>query len=113
MQLEIMTSLEAKKDVENPATVSSDPLKKKAVDWRMFIHSDSDILRGKPVVKGTRLSVDFILGLFANGWTFKEISESYPRLSPEAIQAVFAYASECLSEESLFFFPQGNKIPCQ
>jgi uncharacterized protein (DUF433 family) len=67
---------------------------RKSVDWRIFIHSDSDILGGKPVVKGTRLSVDFILRLFANGWTFQEIFESYPRLSPEAIQAVFAYAGE-------------------
>ena len=78
---------------------------RKSVDWRIFIHSDSDILGGKPVVKGTRLSVDFILRLFANGWTFLEIFESYPRLSPEAVQAVFAYAGECLSEEYLFFFP--------
>ncbi|RLC09355.1 MAG: hypothetical protein DRI57_22280 [Deltaproteobacteria bacterium] len=76
------------------------------MDWRMFIHADPDILGGKPVIKGTRLSVDFILHLFANGWTFKELFESYPRLSPEAVQAVFAYAGECLNEESLFFFPQ-------
>jgi len=64
---------------------------KKAVDWRLHIHADPEILGGKPVVKGTRLSVDFILGLFANGWTFQEIFESYPRLSREAVQAVFAY----------------------
>jgi len=81
---------------------------KKTIDWRMFIHSDPAILVGKPVVKGTRLSVDFILRLFANGWTFEEIFESYPRLSPEALQAVFAYASECLSEEALYDMPRAN-----
>ncbi|MFN8495976.1 MAG: DUF433 domain-containing protein [Caldilineaceae bacterium] len=84
---------------------------KKVIDWRMFIHSDPESLVGKPVVKGTRLSVDFILRLFANGWTFQEIFESYPRLSPEALQAVFAYASECLSEEALFDMPHNNRIP--
>lgn len=84
---------------------------KKVVDWRIFIHSDPEILVGKPVVKGTRLSVDFILRLFANGWTFQEIFESYPRLTPESLQAVFAYASECLSEEALFDIPRDNRIP--
>jgi len=39
------------------------------IEWRKFIHSDPEVLLGKPVVKGTRLSVKFILGLFAKGWT--------------------------------------------
>jgi uncharacterized protein (DUF433 family) len=110
MLAETITSSEYKKDIGKSEAIPSDRLKKKAVDWRMFIHTDSDILVGKPIVKGTRLSVDFILRLFANGWTFNEIFESYPRLSIESVQAVFAYASECLSEESLFFFPDRRLI---
>ncbi|MBI4743367.1 MAG: DUF433 domain-containing protein, partial [Actinobacteria bacterium] len=39
------------------------------MDWRKFIHSDPEILLGKPTVRGTRLSVEFILGLFAENWT--------------------------------------------
>ena len=39
------------------------------MDWRGYIHSDPGILAGKPVMKGTRLAVEFILGLFAAGWT--------------------------------------------
>lgn len=39
------------------------------MNWREYIHTDPDILLGKPVVKGTRLSVDFILRLFGNGWS--------------------------------------------
>jgi len=108
MHARTITSSECKKDIGKPEAVSFKRLEKKAVDWRMFIHADPDILGGKPVIRGTRLSVDFILRLFANGWTFKELFESYPRVSPEAVQAVFAYAGECLSEESLFFFPQGR-----
>jgi len=50
------------------------------INWRNFIHSDPEILLGKPVVKGTRLSVEFILGLFANGWTERQIIENYPTL---------------------------------
>ena len=43
------------------------------MDWQTFIHSDLEILTGKPLVKGTRLAVDFILGLYAGGWTEKQI----------------------------------------
>jgi len=79
---------------------------RKAVDWRDFIHSDPAVLVGKPVVRGTRLSVDFILRLFGNGWTLQEVLENYPRLTAETVQAVFAYAGECLSEEALFDMPR-------
>ena len=41
--------------------------------WQEYIHSDPDILIGKPVVKGTRLSIDFILRLFGNGWTMSQV----------------------------------------
>jgi uncharacterized protein (DUF433 family) len=72
------------------------------MDWREYIHSDPEILLGKPVVKGTRLTVDFILDLFAAGWKEEEVLENYPTLTPEALQAVFAFAAECLREESLY-----------
>jgi len=72
------------------------------MEWSNFIHSDPEILLGKPVIKGTRLSVDFILGLFATGWTFEQVLDSYPRLTKEALQAVFAFAVECLSEEVMY-----------
>jgi uncharacterized protein (DUF433 family) len=87
-------------------TTTEVPGRRKAVDWRDFIHSDPAILVGKPVVRGTRLSIDFILRLFGNGWTLQEVLENYPRLTAEAVQAVFAYAGECLSEEALFDMPR-------
>ncbi|MEH2195093.1 MAG: DUF433 domain-containing protein [Nostoc sp.] len=58
------------------------------MDWRQYIHSDQKILLGKPTVKGTRLSVEFILGLFANGWTVQQVLDNYPTLTPQALQAV-------------------------
>ncbi|MFB2917010.1 DUF433 domain-containing protein [Aerosakkonema funiforme] len=63
------------------------------MDWREYIHSDPNILVGKPVVKGTRLSVEFLLGLFAVGWTEKQVLDNYPSLTPEALKAVFAFAA--------------------
>ncbi|AOY82191.1 DUF433 domain-containing protein [Moorena producens JHB] len=66
------------------------------MNWREYIHSNPNILLGKPVVKGTRLSVEFILGLFAAGWTELQILESYPTLTPESIRAIFAFTIECM-----------------
>jgi uncharacterized protein (DUF433 family) len=65
-----------------------------SVDWRQYIHSNKAVLAGKPVVRGTRMAVDFILGLFAAGRTEQQVLESYPTLTSEAIRAVFAYAAE-------------------
>lgn len=73
--------------------------------WQAYIHTDPNILVGKPVVKGTRLSVDFILRLFANGWTVEQVLESYPQLTPMALQAIFAFAAESLSQETLYAMP--------
>ena len=72
------------------------------MEWPQFIHSDPKILLGKPVVKGTRLSVEFLLGLFAVGWTEQQVLESYPTLTPESLRAVFAFAAECMAEEVLY-----------
>lgn len=75
------------------------------MDWKKYIHSDPEILLGKPVVKGTRLAVDFIIGLFAAGWSEKQVLENYPNLTPDALRAVFAFAAECMRDEKLFVVP--------
>jgi len=71
------------------------------IDWRDYIHSDPNILVGKPVVKGTRLSVEFLLGLFEVGWTEQQVLENYPRHTQKSLRAVFAFAIDCLKEEAL------------
>jgi len=78
------------------------------IDWKEYIHSDPDILVGKPVVKGTRLSVEFILGLFAAGWTEQQVLENYPTLTLQSLRAVFAFATDCMREESLYSIPAGT-----
>ncbi len=69
------------------------------MEWRDRIHSDRKILSGKPVVRGTRLSVEFLLRLFAAGWTEEQVLKNYPNLEPEDLRAVFAYAAETAREE--------------
>ncbi len=81
------------------------PVKELNMDWRPYIHSDPEILTGKPVVRGTRLAVDFILRLFAAGWTEQQVFENYPTLTPDGLRAVFAFAAECLGEEALYVVP--------
>lgn len=66
------------------------------MDWKKRITSNPKILLGKPVVKGTRISVDFILDLLAAGWTTKEIVEEYDHLTQLDIRACLAYASQSL-----------------
>ena len=61
-------------------------------DWRDRITADTDILVGKPIIKGTRISVELILGWLANGWSFEQILEAYPRITREDILAALAFA---------------------
>ena len=63
---------------------------------------DPAILAGKPVVRGTRLSVEFIIGLLAEGWAEADILRNYPGLSREDIAACLAYARDVLSSEKVY-----------
>ena len=71
------------------------------MNWKNYIHADQGVLLGKPVVRGTRLAVDFILGLFAEGWTERQILENYPTLTRESLRAVFAFSAECIRDEMM------------
>ena len=75
------------------------------MDWQNYIHSNPEILLGKPVIKGTRVSVDFVLGLFANGWSKEQVLENYQGITIDALQAVFAFAAECMREEAFYTIP--------
>ncbi len=73
--------------------------------WKDFILSDTQVLLGKPIIKGTRISVELILELFASGWTEKQILESYPNLSEDSLRAVFSYLKDCIQQELYFPIP--------
>ena len=57
-----------------------------------------DVLVGKPVIKGTRLSVEFIVGLLAQGWNEAEVLRNYPDITADDIKACLAYAHEVLAQ---------------
>ncbi len=63
--------------------------------WREErITVDPQVLVGKPIVKGTRLAVEFIVDLLAQGWSEADILRNYPQLTREDVQACLAYASK-------------------
>ena len=72
------------------------------MSWRERITVDPEILVGKPIVKGTRLAVEFIIDLLAQGWKEDEILANYPGLTPEDIRACLEYASELVHSETVF-----------
>ena len=72
------------------------------MSWQERIVVNPDILVGKPVVKGTRLAVEFIVDLLAQGWTIQEVLKNYPGLTQEDINACLNYASELLKAEKIF-----------
>ena len=61
------------------------------IDWKKHITSDPDILAGKPIFVGTRLSVAFIMERLATGWSQEDILENYPRLNKEMLAAMYAH----------------------
>jgi len=70
--------------------------------WENRIIVDPKILVGKPVINGTRLAVDFIFDLLAQGWSHDEILRNYPGLTTEDIQACLAYARDILRSEKVY-----------
>jgi uncharacterized protein (DUF433 family) len=68
------------------------------MNWKDYIVSDKDVLLGKPTIIGTRISVDHIVGLLAQGWNETQILENYPRISKASLQAVYLYIQSCMQD---------------
>jgi len=72
------------------------------MDYKDFIHSDSKIMLGKPVIKGTRITVEHILSELTAGMEISEIVEAHPSLDKEKIRAAIAYALDVLRNEDVY-----------
>lgn len=75
------------------------------MDWRKYIISDPKVMMGKPVIKGTRITVELILEKLINGESFEQILESHPNLTIEAIRAAIAFAAESMRVEVIYPIP--------
>lgn len=76
------------------------------MDWHDRIVTDPAILVGKPIIKGTRISVELVLGWLANGWTMEQILEAYPHIAREDVLAVLAFAADRLREDDYISLPK-------
>ncbi|GAB4580905.1 MAG: DUF433 domain-containing protein [Anaerolineales bacterium] len=72
------------------------------MDWQERIEINPNVLTGKPVIKGTRLAVEFIIDLLAQGWPESEILRNYPGLEVEDIRACLTYAGLTLKAEKVY-----------
>ena len=70
--------------------------------WGERIALDPAVLCGKPVVRGTRLSVEFVVGLLADGWPRQDILDGYPSLAADDIAACLKYAHRMLADELVY-----------
>ena len=71
---------------------------------KVLIVSNPTVMTGKPVVAGTRITVELILEKLGQGETIEQLLEAHPRLTPEAIQAALAFAAEALRADVIYPF---------
>ena len=62
-----------------------------AEEWKKRIELNPKVMVGKPVIKGTRITIDFLLELLAHGWTYEKVLKNYPQLKNEDIRAAMEY----------------------
>jgi uncharacterized protein (DUF433 family) len=77
-------------------------VRRRKIMWRERIVVDPKILVGKPIIKGTRISVEFILELLSNDWSYEKILQEYPQLQKEDILAAIQYSLEILRDEKTY-----------
>jgi uncharacterized protein (DUF433 family) len=70
--------------------------------WEDRIIADPAVLVGKPVIRGTRLAVEFVVGLLAQGWTEAEVLRNYPGIAREDVLACLAYAQERMKDDRVY-----------
>ena len=71
-------------------------------EYKGMIISDPSVMMGKPVITGTRITVEEILEKLAAGETFEQILAAHPRLTQEAIKAALAFAADALKADVVY-----------
>ena len=78
------------------------------MNWRDYIERRPGVMLGKPVCKGTRLTVELILDRLGSGDTSEDLLASYPNLKREHIQAAQAYAAMALASDEFLVFEEAS-----
>jgi uncharacterized protein (DUF433 family) len=69
------------------------------MDYKQYITRDPEVMLGKPIIKGTRITVELIMRKMASGYAIADILQQYPHLKTEQIQAAFEYAADLIAHE--------------
>lgn len=75
------------------------------MDWKKRITVDEGVLVGKPIIRGTRISVEFVIDLLGRGWTVEQVLREYEHVTLEDVQACLAYAGDVLKSERVYLLP--------
>lgn len=70
------------------------------MNWKDHIEVNPAVLVGKPIIKGTRISVELILDRMADGWTMEDVFAAYPHINRDDVLAALSFASELFKEET-------------
>jgi uncharacterized protein (DUF433 family) len=77
-------------------------------EWRNRIVIDPEILVGKPIIRGTRISVELLLDRLADGWSVEQILDAYPRLTRDDVLAAISFVTEVFREEQFIAVAKAN-----
>ena len=69
--------------------------------YKKRITASASVMLGKPVIRGTRVTVELLLGKLSEGVTIQELLEAYPHLTKEDILAALSYSADVISREEL------------
>lgn len=83
------------------------------MSWEERIEINPRVLVGKPVVRGTRLAVEFLVELLANGWSEQQIIDNYPGITADDLHACLHYAANTLKSERVYLTPAAEHEPAQ
>jgi uncharacterized protein (DUF433 family) len=70
------------------------------MNWKDHIEVNPAVLVGKPIIKGTRISVELILDRVADGWTMEDVLAAYPHINQADVLTALSFASELFKEET-------------
>jgi len=87
----------------------SQQAEKPNMNWQDYIEQTPDVMLGKPVIKGTRLTVEMILEKLGAGWSVEDLVAAYPDLTLKHVQAAQAYAAAYLAMEEAIFLPAASR----
>lgn len=73
------------------------------MNWQNRIERKPGVMTGKPIIKGTRITVELILERLAAGWSQEQLIESFPHITVEDIRAALAFAAASLADEEVVF----------